>query len=369
MSSHPLMSLPGGLVACLLLLSVSTPGSVALAWIPPIIRHRHQGLIVHIAPRCTDAGRHQLYPSLHSRPAPSAAAGQTRLWGWFDSLSPFESKIPPELKDEIYRAEANTAAAKDRGQRVTIYACLAVLGVLLAAFNGFLTELRSHEGAATTVVAGSNTLDVLVEAGFGWVVSSPVYSFLFTNAIGGGLCLLFGGGAWLMAEAEIDTKRLNSEKIYEELQRRREEKSRRSDEASANSEKRKKRRSGKEQKRLGALSEVLVSDDNDETKTAIARAELTTLAQTDESDAAELEITEQATTQNTEDDRGILGQWKSLYEKADSMAASQALLLNKKLEDSGLVEKITDETGLRVIGREAAAKKQDEESKESAQDS
>ena len=38
------------------------------------------------------------------------------------------------------------------------------------------------------------------------------------------------------------------------------------------------------------------------------------------------------------------------------MAASQALLLNKELEDRGLVEKITDETGLKVIGREEAAK-------------
>jgi hypothetical protein len=38
------------------------------------------------------------------------------------------------------------------------------------------------------------------------------------------------------------------------------------------------------------------------------------------------------------------------------MAASQALLLNKKLEDAGVVEKITDETGLKVIGKEEAAK-------------
>ena len=37
------------------------------------------------------------------------------------------------------------------------------------------------------------------------------------------------------------------------------------------------------------------------------------------------------------------------------MAASQALLLNKKLEDAGIVEKITDETGLKVIGKQAAS--------------
>ena len=33
------------------------------------------------------------------------------------------------------------------------------------------------------------------------------------------------------------------------------------------------------------------------------------------------------------------------------MAASQALLLNKELEERGFVEKITDETGLKIIGK------------------
>ena len=37
------------------------------------------------------------------------------------------------------------------------------------------------------------------------------------------------------------------------------------------------------------------------------------------------------------------------------MAASQALLLNKELEDRGMIEKITDETGLKVVGKKAAA--------------
>ena len=53
-------------------------------------------------------------------------------------------------------------------------------------------------------------------------------------------------------------------------------------------------------------------------------------------------------------DGGIFGKIKGFYEKADSMAASQALLLNKELEDRGIVDKITDETGLKVIGKEAA---------------
>jgi hypothetical protein len=37
------------------------------------------------------------------------------------------------------------------------------------------------------------------------------------------------------------------------------------------------------------------------------------------------------------------------------MAASQALLLNKQLEDKGILDKITDESGLKVIGKSAAS--------------
>ena len=44
---------------------------------------------------------------------------------------------------------------------------------------------------------------------------------------------------------------------------------------------------------------------------------------------------------------GVMDKLKEWCEKADSMAASQALLLNKKLEDEGIVEKITDESGLK----------------------
>ena len=67
---------------------------------------------------------------------------------------------------------------------------------------------------------------------------------------------------------------------------------------------------------------------------------------------------EKKKTKNSE--KGLLGGLKDLYDKADTMAASQALLLNKSLEDAGVVEKITDETGLKVIGKEAAAKIKDE---------
>ena len=45
------------------------------------------------------------------------------------------------------------------------------------------------------------------------------------------------------------------------------------------------------------------------------------------------------------------------------MAASQAILLNKDLEDRGVVDKITDESGLKVIGKDAAAKLKDQNKK------
>ena len=51
------------------------------------------------------------------------------------------------------------------------------------------------------------------------------------------------------------------------------------------------------------------------------------------------------------------------------MAASQALLLNKNLEEAGVVDKITDETGLKVIGKEAAAKLSEKTDEEEAKDS
>ena len=61
---------------------------------------------------------------------------------------------------------------------------------------------------------------------------------------------------------------------------------------------------------------------------------------------------------NNKDDGGIVGAISRFYKQADNMAASQALLLNKELEDRGIIEKITDETGLRVVGKQ---RKEDEE--------
>ena len=56
------------------------------------------------------------------------------------------------------------------------------------------------------------------------------------------------------------------------------------------------------------------------------------------------------------DNDGIFGCIKGCCKKADSMAPLQALLLSKTLEDGGIVEKITDESELKFVGKEATAK-------------
>lgn len=274
-----------------------------------------------------------------------ATPSTSQINGIFDFLSPYESKIPEELRDEIYQAEANTPAAQDRSQRVALYALIAFVGILCAFFNGFLTELR------TNGPDGGPGVD-LVDAGFGWVTENFLLNFLFTNKIGGGICLLGGAGAGLLAEAELDTKRINAEKIYEELERRRNAKTKPKKKVSS----KKKRRSGKEKKRLSALSEVIVEEDTTKSEVQL---------ETQEESAAE----EVSVEDEKKEGKGLLGGLKDLYDKADSMAASQALLLNKNLEEAGVVDKITDETGLKVIGKEAAAKLSEKTDEEEAKDS
>ncbi len=284
-------------------------------------------------------------------------------------FDPFESKIPEELKEEIYAAEANTPAAKDRGTRVATYACLALFGIALASFNGFLTDMRDKESAlamataATSIPDTGNSLYILEQNGFGWVLSNPITKFLFTNKIGGIITLLFGGGAGILAEAEYDSKRVNAEKIYEELERRREQKLK----GPKKKEKQgKKRRSGKEKKRLAAISEVLMEDAADTTAEVATKSSPSIgipVASEDVSgdDTASGESPTEDKAEDNED-KGVFGKMKELYEKADSMAASQALIMNKNLEDAGVVEKITDESGLKVIGREEAKKLEEKES-------
>jgi len=270
------------------------------------------------------------------------ASGKNPLSFLFD---PYESKIPKEVQKEIYEAEGNTSAAKDRNKRVAIYTLIAVTGVFMAFFNFFISELRVSE-------TPDGALFSLQESNFGWVDGNFLTQFLFMNKIGGALSLFSGAGAGLMAEAELDARRLNSEKIYEELVRRRGEKERRA--ASPAAKKKKKRKSTKESKRLGALAEVMDGPVAPPEPEKAASLESTT--DSSKQQARGMPVGDDAAENTKKEEGGVFGKMKGFYDRADTMAASQALLLNKKLEDAGVLEKITDETGLRVVGKEAAAK-------------
>ena len=134
---------------------------------------------------------------------------------------------------------------------------------------------------------------------------------------------------------------------------------------------------GKQKQRLSALEEVLLD-------TTTMDDELTTMPLTISDDVANKGVTtvvnsireenytavvdNDNTNNNNNNNEGILGAIAGFYKKADSMAASQALLLNKELEDRGILEKITDETGLKVVGKKKSATAAAAKSSSSLQD-
>ena len=122
----------------------------------------------------------------------------TTLHGLFDNetnQSDQPSEIPSELRDEIYQAEANTPAASGRQQRIITYVILTFVGVTIAFFNAFLSDLRFGDGSPS---------DDLAYYGFGWVEESNfLVKFAFTNKIGGALGLLSAGLSGTLAEVEV----------------------------------------------------------------------------------------------------------------------------------------------------------------------
>ena len=277
---------------------------------------------------------------------PNRVASTTALSGLFDFLGGGEDdsgsvdKIPPALQEEIFNAEANTPAAIGRQQRIVIYVLLTFVGVTVAFANAFLSELRYGPSAD------------LGYYGFGWVENSFIAKFLFMNKLGGALGLLSAGLSGTLVEVEVRSKKENVEKIWAEMQRRQSVKE------SGTSKKKKARqmqsvqsstvrrdRTGRQKKRLSALEELL--DGKEEEQTVNMSREEVNANATAGTKAVESSKSIAAADENTND--GILGAIAGFYKKADSMAASQALLLNKELEDWGILEKITDETGLKIL--------------------
>ena len=152
---------------------------------------------------------------------------------------------------------------------------------------------------------------------------------------------------------QIRSKKENAEKIWQEIERRQSLKdnkvNKKKKKRSQLTQSRSKRdMTGTQKKRLSALEELMVDDDNNDVDEVAVQEEV---EQNTRDEGANTESKEQEPTK----DDGIIGKIKGFYDKADSMAASQALLLNKELEDRGVIDKITDESGLKVIGKEAAA--------------
>ena len=125
------------------------------------------------------------------------STSSTALHGLFDNdtdASDKPSEIPPELRDEIFAAEANTPAAQGRQQRIIAYIVLTFLGVTTAFFNAFLSDLRFGDGAPS---------EDLAYYGFDWIASNFLLNFAFTNKIGGALGLLGAGLSGTLAEVEV----------------------------------------------------------------------------------------------------------------------------------------------------------------------
>jgi hypothetical protein len=163
------------------------------------------------------------------------------------------------------------------------------------------------------------------------------------------LCILH-----MICIIQIRSKKENAEKIWQEIERRQtlkdnkvnKKKKKRSQLTQSRS---KRDMTGTQKKRLSALEELMIDDDDNDVDEVVVQEEVEQNTQDEE---ASKESKEQ---ESTAKDDGIIGKIKGFYDKADSMAASQALLLNKELEDRGVIDKITDESGLKVIGKEAAA--------------
>ena len=131
-------------------------------------------------------------PPLRRAASVTAVNGLFDGWGGDEPNSAVE--IPPELRDEIIQAEANTPAAMGRQQRIVIYFLLTITGITLAFFNAFLSDLRFGDGAPS---------EDLSYYGLGWVQDNFVTSFFFMNKIGGALGLLGAGLSGTLAEVEV----------------------------------------------------------------------------------------------------------------------------------------------------------------------
>lgn len=225
-------------------------------------------------------------------------------------INPYNSKIPKKIRAEVYRVEASTEAAKGRDVRLAKYLAIALTGFLLAFFNAFLTGLREDvDSALVDGTAGS----LLKQTGLDWVEDSNfLIRFLFLNKIGGLLLVLTGGAGAILAEYEFDTRRMNAEKIFQQMKKRRKARI----ESSMPEEAKKSRRLGIKKKRMMALAETMHDEPTHppSVEETIGQVEATAKGQDEEPE--------------TVNDMGLVTAVKSICDRTGSMFL-RALLLNK----------------------------------------
>jgi len=279
-------------------------------------------------------------------------------------MSPFRKPdIPMEYVDKIMKAEASTTAAQDRQGRVILYTVIGLITFTLGAMNAFI-------GITSQATNQSPSYSSFLHLPWD---ENPILDFFLLNKIGGALSLILTGIGGTMIELEHRTKVENAEKIWMELQRRR----RREEEdngkqiqlnegnttsskmSSSSSNPRSSNRSSnkkkKPNKKLSALAEVLVVEtkqqsSKDESITPPMSSSSTPVLKNNKDMVVSTPSTDMSSQTKTKSDN-FLNKMKDFYNQADQLAASQALLLNKELEDRGIIEKITDETGFKVIGK------------------
>jgi len=211
------------------------------------------------------------------------------------------SAIPDEYRGVITEAEGKTAAAGERKTRLFCY------------------------GAGTGL---SITLGVVSAAAMGGNPSAIVIAGNLPGGVGIGGCAIdallaafFGTFVYL----ELQTAEQSRERIYDEMMKRSGKGVKKNDATGVTNgkDKKKRKKGGKRGRGMGEIAAL----------------------------SEEEEKGEVGTKGEGGGKKSIMDTAKDFYKQADDMAASQALLLNKELEERGVLEKITDDTGLKVVDK------------------
>jgi len=257
----------------------------------------------------------------------------TRLF-FFEEQQYADSQIPEEFRKEIEDAEAKTPAAKDRAERIFWF--VAVGGIFLtcalsSAIYGYVVNFEDPDAQGLSKVQESL-----------WYQASKTLPILSTK-VGLYIDMSIAGICYLLFENEMTRKFNTQEEIWKEIKRRKESRT-----GGERRSKKKSKISKKKGSRMKAFAEVLETEDQVNEQVGEVGSQLLDSAEGSSKEGEE-----------PRDEGGVFGGLKEMYKKADEMAAAQALILNKNLEEAGVVEKITDESGLNVIGRDAAKKIQE----------